>query len=124
MFSSAGYAVRFPLPPCKSPAPLPRLGRPPALPVVRTNPLFTSMVFAWSATEVIRLLLLRVHPTWERAPRSAVPPLHHFLRPVPLGASSEAFLMFATLPTSFATWAPADFARAALFAIWWPGACT
>lgn len=49
----------------------------------------------------------------------------------PVGASSEAFLIYATLPKSSpipgwqswlqGMWKPADYIRAGLFAIWWPG---
>lgn len=49
----------------------------------------------------------------------------------PVGASSEAFLIFATLPKSSpipgwqawvqGMWKPADYFRTLLFCIWWPG---
>ncbi|KIY74373.1 PTPLA-domain-containing protein [Cylindrobasidium torrendii FP15055 ss-10] len=99
-------------------------------PEVRSNPLYTTMVFAWAVAEVIRysfyaanllgkepypLLYLRYTAFWVL---------------YPLGASSEAFLNYATLPNSspmpsWSSWAkgmwkPTDYVRGALFLIWWP----
>lgn len=49
----------------------------------------------------------------------------------PVGASSEAFLIYATLPKSSpipgwqawvqGMWKPTDYFRALMFCIWWPG---
>ncbi|KAK7061094.1 hypothetical protein VNI00_000829 [Paramarasmius palmivorus] len=92
-------------------------------PATHENPLFTSMVFAWSFTEVIRytfyaLALLGYEP-------SALLYLRYttFYVLYPLGAGSEAFLNFSTLPKSEAlsTWNVYDLFRATLFGIWWPG---
>ncbi|KAF8972977.1 PTPLA-domain-containing protein [Flammula alnicola] len=100
-------------------------------PAVRSNPLYTSMVLAWSSTEVIRYAfyafnLVGMNPyvlLWLRYTT--------FYVLYPLGAGSEAFLTYATLPSSSPVpgwhswlrgmWKPADYARAVLFLIWWPG---
>lgn len=89
------------------------------------------MVLAWSATEVIRytfyaLNLLGLNPyvlLWLRYTT--------FFILYPIGASSEAFLNYATLPKSplipgwkslfTGIWTSADYVRGALFLIWWPG---
>ncbi|TFK44631.1 tyrosine phosphatase-like protein [Crucibulum laeve] len=100
-------------------------------PDVRTNPLYASMVLAWSATEVIRYSfyacnLLGYSPSLLLYLRYTT-----FYALYPLGASSEAFLIYATLPASspfpgwqswlHGMWKPTDYVRAGLFAIWWPG---
>jgi len=89
------------------------------------------MVLAWSITEVIRYSfyafnLLGYNPyvlLWLRYTT--------FFILYPVGASSEAFLMYATLPSSApgmsakswlqGLWGPGDYLRAAFFVIWWPG---
>lgn len=88
----------------------------------RTNPLYASMVLAWSVTEVIRyvyyaLSLVGSEPyplLWIRYTT--------FYVLYPIGASSEAFLNYSTLPTSspLSTWSLHDFFRLAMFIIWWP----
>ncbi|KAG6820974.1 hypothetical protein H0H93_008603 [Arthromyces matolae] len=98
---------------------------------VRTNPIFTSMLLSWSITEVIRysfyaFTLLGYEPyvlLWLRYTT--------FYILYPTGASSEALLIYATLPSSSpipgwqswiqGMWRPTDYARALLFGIWWPG---
>ncbi|KAF5326475.1 hypothetical protein D9611_000213 [Ephemerocybe angulata] len=99
-------------------------------PSVHTNPLFASMVFAWSFTEVIRYTfyafnLLGYNPRFLLWLRYTT-----FYILYPIGAGSEAFLMFATLPLESSpieslkaggTWTLADYGRGVLFAIWWPG---
>ncbi|ORY35016.1 tyrosine phosphatase-like protein [Naematelia encephala] len=68
------------------------------VPETHSNPLFTTMLFAWSVTEVIRysfyaLSILNIDVgaiNWLR--------FTTFLPLYPLGASSEAFLSFSTLP--------------------------
>jgi very-long-chain (3R)-3-hydroxyacyl-CoA dehydratase len=90
------------------------------------------MVFAWSLVEVIRYSfyafnLAGSHPyilLWLRYTA--------FYILYPLGASSEASLIYASLPTSSpipslqswveGMWKPTDYVRATLFVIWWPGA--
>lgn len=89
------------------------------------------MVFAWSATEVIR------YSFYASNLLGYEPPILLWLRYTtfyvlyPLGASSEAFLIYSTLPSSsivpsFAgwlkgLWGPTDYIRGLLFLIWWPG---
>ncbi|KAG5728840.1 3-hydroxyacyl-CoA dehydratase PASTICCINO 2 [Termitomyces sp. T112] len=98
---------------------------------VRTNPLYTSMILSWSITEVIRyafyaLTLMGSEPRlllWLRYTTFYILYL--------TGASSEALLIYATLPSSspipgwrswiHGMWTPTDYARAVLFTIWWPG---
>ena len=98
---------------------------------VRSNPLYTSMVLAWSTTEIVRYSfyafnLLGKNPyalLWLRYTA--------FYVLYPLGAGSEAFLIYATLPSSSpipgwqawlrGMWKPTDYIRGILFLIWWPG---
>jgi very-long-chain (3R)-3-hydroxyacyl-CoA dehydratase len=97
---------------------------------VHTNPLFTSMVLAWSITEIIRYSfyacnLLGLEPHFLLYLRYTT-----FYVLYPVGASSEAFLIYSTLPESSpipgwrawiqGMWKPADYFRALLFGIWWP----
>ena len=87
------------------------------------------MVLAWSVTEIIRYSfyacnLLGKNPYVLLHLRYTT-----FYVLYPLGASSEAFLTYATLPASSpvsgrrftGTWKLTDYARAVLFSIWWPG---
>ncbi|KAK0212922.1 PTPLA-domain-containing protein [Desarmillaria ectypa] len=98
---------------------------------VCSNPLYTTMVFAWSATEVVRYsfyasTLLGHEPKQLLYLRYTL-----FYVLYPLGASSEAFLNYATLPASSpipswlswaqGMWKPTDYFRGLLFLIWWPG---
>lgn len=101
----------------------------------RTSPLYASMVLAWSLTEVTRytfyaLSLLGSEPhalLWLRYTT--------FFLLYPLGAGSEAFVNFATLPRASplpsvggwvrgAVWTPYDYVRGVLFLVWWPGECS
>ncbi|TDL26242.1 PTPLA-domain-containing protein [Rickenella mellea] len=97
----------------------------------RTSPLYASMVFAWSLTEVIRysfyaLSLLSYEPSFLLYLRYTT-----FYVLYPLGAGSEAFVNYATLPASSplptpsswarGMWGVMDYIRGALFLIWWPG---
>ena len=85
-----------------------------------THPAYASMVLSWSLTEVIRYefyacTLLGAEPfplLWLRYTT--------FYVLYPTGASSEAALIFATLPGRGAAWGLTDYARAVLFGIWWP----
>ncbi|KZS98280.1 PTPLA-domain-containing protein [Sistotremastrum niveocremeum HHB9708] len=95
----------------------------------RSNALFATLLLAWSPTEIIRysfyaLSLVGIEPyplLWLRYTT--------FYVLYPLGAGSEAFLNYSTLPgTSPITrrwigknWSLADYTRGALFLIWWPG---
>ncbi len=90
------------------------------------------MVFAWSATETIRypfyacgLLGLEPYPLLYLRYTT-------FYLLYPLGASSEAFIIYSTLPKSSpipslqswmqGMWNLTDYVRGVLFCIWWPGA--
>ncbi|KAF5389391.1 hypothetical protein D9757_004281 [Collybiopsis confluens] len=84
---------------------------------VRSNPLYTSMVFAWSLTEVIRYSyyaanLLGLEPAVLLYLRYTT-----FYLLYPLGASSEAFLIYATLPATspIPSWSSWAMARLLLF---------
>jgi len=95
----------------------------------RHNALYSTMVLAWSATEVIRYAFYTLSLA-----RSTVPGILVYLRYstfyllYPLGASSEALLIYSSLPTtnplkgfkdgSWNTW---DYFRGVMFALWWPG---
>src|SRR5882724_5815564 len=95
------------------------------------NPIYASMVLAWSMTEIIRYSfyatnLLKYEPRWLLWLR-----YNTFFVLYPLGAGSEAALIFSTLPSSTPplfgsswtqkTWSGWDYGRAILFLIWWPG---
>ncbi|KAG5650624.1 hypothetical protein H0H81_011628 [Sphagnurus paluster] len=89
---------------------------------VRTNPLYASMLLSWSLTEVIRYSFYAC-ALLGHEPRALL-----FLRYTtfyvlyPTGASSEALLIYATLPLSTGrAWQVLDCGRALLFGIWWPG---
>lgn len=78
------------------------------------------MVLSWAATEVIRYVfyactLLGSEPyplLWLRYTAFYVLYI--------TGASSEAALIFSTLPTRLSDWGLHDLFRGALFCIWWP----
>ncbi|KAJ7497232.1 PTPLA-domain-containing protein [Mycena latifolia] len=96
--------------------------------VARTNPLYTSAVLAWSLTEVVR------YSFYASNLLGYEPPILLYLRYTmfyvlyPIGAGSEAFLNYATLPIpsgiptlkSFLGWTAPEYARAGLFLLWWP----
>jgi very-long-chain (3R)-3-hydroxyacyl-CoA dehydratase len=85
------------------------------------------MLLAWSSTEVIRYLF------YAFSLAGAEPPLLQWLRYTtfyvlyPLGAGSEAFLTYASLPTDplrgegMDGYSAYDYLRLAFFFIWWPG---
>ncbi|KAF8632029.1 hypothetical protein AX17_004972 [Amanita inopinata Kibby_2008] len=91
------------------------------------NPLYTTMILSWSITEVIR------YSFYAFSLLGSEPHLLTYLRYTtfyvlyPLGAGSEAFLIFATVPalTSLLSgggeWTVFAFARLFFFVIWWPG---
>ncbi|KAJ7287596.1 PTPLA-domain-containing protein [Mycena rebaudengoi] len=96
--------------------------------VARTSPLYTSTVLAWSITEIVRYSFYATNLLGYE------PPILLYLRYTlfyvlyPVGAGSEAFLIYGTLPfsTSIPTlkslsgWTAPEYARAGLFLIWWP----
>jgi very-long-chain (3R)-3-hydroxyacyl-CoA dehydratase len=89
------------------------------------------MVLAWSMTEVIRYSFYACNILGKNPYVLLYLRYTTFYILYPVGASSEAFLTYATLPTSSPVpgwqswmqgmWKPMDYARAVLFAIWWPG---
>ncbi|KIJ49703.1 hypothetical protein M422DRAFT_205249 [Sphaerobolus stellatus SS14] len=86
----------------------------------RFNPIYASMVLSWSITEIIRYTFyaankLGYEPKWLVWLRYTT-----FYVLYPTGAGSEAALIFSTLPSHNA-WSEADYGRALMFLIWWPG---
>jgi very-long-chain (3R)-3-hydroxyacyl-CoA dehydratase len=89
------------------------------------------MVLAWSATEVIRYSFYASSLADREYLGLQYLRYTTFYVLYPLGAASEAFLIYSTLPYSspvpgVSSWVPGawhltDYARALLFAIWWPG---
>jgi Protein tyrosine phosphatase-like protein, PTPLA len=78
------------------------------------------MILAWSITEIIRYFfyaanMLQLEPRWLLWLR-----YNTFFVLYPLGASSEAALIFSTLPSHW-PWNTWDCGRAVMFLIWWPG---
>ncbi|KIM45186.1 hypothetical protein M413DRAFT_333798 [Hebeloma cylindrosporum] len=98
-------------------------------PAARSNPLYTSMVLAWSVTEIIRYSFYACNLLGKNPYVLLYLRYTTFYILYPLGASSEAFLTYATLPASWplpgwrfpGAWRPTDYARAVLFCICWPG---
>ncbi|KAG5645189.1 hypothetical protein DXG03_006707 [Asterophora parasitica] len=98
---------------------------------VRSSPIYTTMLLSWSLTEVIRYSFY----AFSLVGREPYPLLYlrytTFFLLYPTGASSEAALIWASLPASsplpgwkawvHGIWRPADYGRAVLFVIWWPG---
>ncbi|KAJ7072385.1 PTPLA-domain-containing protein [Mycena amicta] len=96
--------------------------------VARANPLYTSCVLAWSITEIVR------YSFYASNLLGYEPPLLLYLRYTlfyvlyPIGAGSEAFLSYATLPLpsgvptlkSLAGWSAGEYFRLGLFISWWP----
>lgn len=93
------------------------------------NALYSTMILAWSATEVIRYTFY-VHSL----ARGAVPGVLVYLRYTtfyilyPLGASSEAWLILSSLPTTNplqglkdGSWNAWDYFRGAMLVVWCPG---
>lgn len=95
----------------------------------RHNALYSTMILAWSTTEVIRYAFYTLSLA-----RGKVPGILVYLRYTtfyilyPIGASSEALLIFSSLPItnplrgfrdgSWNTW---DYFRGVMFIVWWPG---
>ncbi|KAG6862235.1 hypothetical protein C0995_002166 [Termitomyces sp. Mi166 len=100
---------------------------------IRTNPFYTSMILSWSITEVIRYSFYALNLMGHELPYVLLWLRYTtFYVLYPTGASSEALLIYATLPSSSPVpgwqswiqgmWRPTDYARAMLFGIWWPEA--
>lgn len=90
------------------------------------SPWYASMVFAWSLTECIR------YPFYANALMGSESNSLQWARYTffyvlyPLGATSEAMLMFSTLPNAMpwnkpAAWSMENYFVAVLFVLWWPG---
>jgi len=101
--------------------------------VARLNPLVATMYLSWSITEVIRYsyYVYSLLPNYETPYALVWLRYTTFYILYPLGASSEAFLNYATLPSTSPSlsmlksaigrnWVLTDYFRAVLFFIWWP----
>jgi len=98
----------------------------------KENPLYASMVFAWSVTEVIRYAWYAFNLCGIQLPWLTYIRYTFFYVLYPVGAGSEAFVMFSTLPPIVTTpqsvrpvleiWKdqPLAFVRLILFLGWWP----
>ncbi|PFH46064.1 hypothetical protein AMATHDRAFT_82719 [Amanita thiersii Skay4041] len=91
----------------------------------QTHPLYPSMILAWSITEVIRYAFY-AFSLLGSSPPFFLTYLRYttFYALYPIGASSEAFLILASVPSwtgGTSDWTVWDVARAVLFTIWWPG---
>lgn len=98
----------------------------------RHNALYSTMILAWSTTEVIRYAFYALSLT-----RNTVPGVLVYLRYTtfyllyPLGAASEALLILSSLPAVSplegfrgGSWNVWDCFRGVMFVAWWPGACS
>ncbi|KAJ6609853.1 tyrosine phosphatase-like protein [Mycena sp. CBHHK59/15] len=96
--------------------------------VARTSPLYTSAVLAWSITEVVRYSFYASSLLGYESSILLYLRYTMFYVLYPLGAGSEAFLIYATLPfsstvpnlKSLSGWTAPEYGRAGLFLIWWP----
>jgi very-long-chain (3R)-3-hydroxyacyl-CoA dehydratase len=93
------------------------------------NALYSTMILAWSTTEVIRYAFYALSLA-----RGVVPGVLVYLRYTtfyilyPLGASSEALLIYSSLPKTNplqgfkdGSWNSWDYFRGLMFVVWWPG---
>lgn len=98
----------------------------------RHNPLYSTMILAWTMTEVIRYSFYALSLI-----RGTVPGILIYLRYTtfyilyPIGASSEALLILSSLPATSplqglkdGSWNAWDYYRGVMFVIWWPGVCS
>lgn len=95
-------------------------------PNTHANPVYTTMVLAWSLTEVPRYAFYALGLTGAAAPQWLTWLRYTtFYVLYPLGAGSEAMLMLSTVPEwrkgGWQRFGVEDWARSVLFAIWWPG---
>jgi len=103
-------------------------------PVVCSNPLYASMVLSWAMTEIIRYSFYACSLVGKSSFTLLYLRYTTFYILYLTGASSEAFLIYATLPAYSpfpgwpswlqGMWKPTDYIRAGLFIIWWPGLYT
>ena len=85
------------------------------------------MILSWSLTEVIRYVFYALNLVGLEPYTLLYTRYTTFWLLYPTGASSEAFLIFATLPSlkdkPLIDWSFHDFFRLAMFCIWWPCTC-
>ncbi|KAF8332058.1 tyrosine phosphatase-like protein [Cantharellus anzutake] len=90
-------------------------------PQTHSNPLYALMVIAWCKAEIIRytfyaLSILGYEPYSIKWLRYSAYYVNY-----PIGASSEAFLAFSTLPPlTTISWTLDEYFRLILFLLWWP----
>ncbi|KAI0690104.1 tyrosine phosphatase-like protein [Cytidiella melzeri] len=88
------------------------------------NPLYTTMILSWSLTEVVRYVFYALNLLGHEPYALLWTRYTTFWLLYPTGASSEAFLIFSTLPTlkekPFVDWSFHDWFRLAMFCTWWP----
>ncbi|KAF7374467.1 FCP1-like proteiny domain-containing protein [Mycena sanguinolenta] len=98
--------------------------------VARTSPLYASCALAWSITEVVRYSFHVCSILGFEPPGLVYLRFTMFYVLYPVGASSEAFLTYSTLPfpsgiptlESFLGWSAPEYVRAVAFLAWWPWA--
>lgn len=78
------------------------------------------MLLSWALTEVVRYAFYARTLLGSEPKRLLWLRYTTFFVLYPTGATSEALLIYTTLPAR--AWRLPDYARAGLFAIWWPGA--
>ncbi|OCF77724.1 hypothetical protein I204_01724 [Kwoniella mangroviensis CBS 8886] len=94
--------------------------------VSHSSPFFTTMLFAWSLTEVIRYTFYLLSLLNIQSPLVNYLRYTTFIPLYPIGASSEAFLAFSTLPPilpnviNTRSWGLLEVSRLVMFFIWWP----
>ncbi|KAN0066555.1 hypothetical protein ACQY0O_000649 [Thecaphora frezii] len=91
-----------------------------------TSPFYASMVLAWSITECIRYPFYANQLMGSDAAGLLWARYTTFYLLYPLGAGSEAFCMFVTLPNALPwnkpqAWSVKDYVFSFLFVVWWPG---
>ncbi|KAG9009441.1 hypothetical protein FRB93_005377 [Tulasnella sp. JGI-2019a] len=96
--------------------------------IAQNNPIYTSMVFAWSLTETLRYSYYACNVLgYEPYPLLWLRYTAFFVL-YPIGAPSEAFVNFSTLPISLypefklnlGAWKLIDCYHLFLFVLWWP----
>ncbi|KIL67373.1 hypothetical protein M378DRAFT_191690 [Amanita muscaria Koide BX008] len=83
-------------------------------------PLYATMILSWSVTEVIRYAFYACSLLSIESKLLTYLRYTTFYVLYPTGAGSEAFVIFASVP-SWGTWSLWAFIRFAMFVIWWPG---
>lgn len=81
------------------------------------------MLLSWSITEVIRYSFYALTLVGYQSPLLLYLRYTTFYLLYPTGASSEAFLIFSSLPPAGpSSYTLHDWLRATFFVVWWPGA--